>query len=177
MAGQFSVSHNFTPFIDTRLGIPATERYKAVGGTAFDTALQKKYGPCGMHAFVSADAIRWKRLRDEPIIPGAWGMFDSQNVVFWSENEGQYVAYFRYFLGRRRAIRRSTSKDFLHWTKPVEVGTQPMSAVFTLSIKGYLVQGASLLADVLPIRTGYHVSAPIHAEQVTVAEYGRITCH
>jgi hypothetical protein len=138
MAGQFSVSHNFTPFIDTRLGIPATERYKAVGGTAFDTALQKKYGPCGMHAFVSADAIRWKRLRDEPIIPGAWGMFDSQNVVFWSENEGQYVAYFRYFLGRRRAIRRSTSKDFLHWTKPVEVDANlPDEQLYTNNVWPY----------------------------------------
>ena len=28
----FLVTHNFTPFIDTRPGVPATERYKALGG-------------------------------------------------------------------------------------------------------------------------------------------------
>jgi len=138
MAGEFSVSHNFTPFIDARPGVPAEERYKAVGGNAFEPALQAKYGPCGMHAFVSADAIRWKRLQKEPIIPGAWGKFDSQNVVFWSEHEGQYVAYFRFFIGGRRAIRRSTSNDFLHWTDPVDVDANlPDEQLYTNNVWPY----------------------------------------
>jgi len=138
MAGEFSVSHNFTPFIDTRPGVPPEARYKAVGGTAYDKALQEKYGPCGMHAFTSADGIHWKRLRKEPIIPGAWGKFDSQNLVFWSPMEGRYVAYFRYFTGGRRAIRRSTSEDFLHWTDPVDVDANlPDEQLYTNNVHPY----------------------------------------
>jgi len=138
MAGEFSVSHNFTPLIDARPCAAAEARYKAVGGTAYDKALEEKYGPCGMHAFTSADGIHWKRLRKEPIIPGAWGKFDSQNLVFWSPMEKRYVAYFRYFAGGRRAIRRSTSEDFLRWTDPVDVDANlPEEQLYTNNVHPY----------------------------------------
>jgi len=124
VANEFGPCHNFTPFIDTRPGIPADQRYKALGGLTYFECPEKrqwpaKYGPDGLRAFVSADGIRWKRLRQEPVIPGDWGKFDSQNVAFWSEAEQQYVSYFRFFDGGRRAVKRSTSKDFLNWTEPV----------------------------------------------------------
>jgi len=63
-------SHNFAPFLDTRPGVPQSERYKAAAGT------QKT----GLAAFVSSDGIRWKKMREEPIITE--GAFDSQNVTF-----------------------------------------------------------------------------------------------
>lgn len=124
VANELGACHNFTPFIDTRPGIPAEQRYKAIGGLTYFECPEKsqwpaKYGPDGLRAFVSADGIRWKRLRDEPVIPGTWGKFDSQNVAFWSEVEQQYVCYFRTFEGGRRTVSRSTSRDFLQWTQPV----------------------------------------------------------
>ena len=80
-------SHNFCPFLDARPGVPLIERFKAVGGTQAS----------GLIAFVSADGIRWKKLREEPIFTK--GAFDSQNVAFWSESEGCYVLYFRTWTG------------------------------------------------------------------------------
>ena len=34
LAGQAPFSHNFAPFLDTRPGVPAAERYKALAGTS-----------------------------------------------------------------------------------------------------------------------------------------------
>jgi hypothetical protein len=116
------VCHNFCPFIDTRPGVPAGERYKALGGVI----LRNPGG--GLIAFASADGIRWRRMADKPVITK--GAFDSQNVSFWSESEGKYVAYIRTFtsgvstatqwrLDGLRSVSRATSDDFIHWTDPV----------------------------------------------------------
>jgi hypothetical protein len=110
-------SSDFSPFLDTRPGVAAAERYKALAGTM----------RTGLVAFVSADGIRWRKLREEPVFPATkQPSFDSQNLAFWSESERQYVAYYRTFksfpgLGRVRWITRSTSEDFLHWTTPQEM--------------------------------------------------------
>jgi len=116
------VCHNFCPFIDARPGVPAGERYKALGGVI----LRNPGG--GLIAFASADGIRWRRMADKPVITK--GAFDSQNVAFWSETEGKYVAYIRTFtagvstatqwrLDGLRSVSRATSDDFIHWTDPV----------------------------------------------------------
>ena len=126
LADELLVNHNFTPFIDTRPGVPPEERYKAVGGLRFNAQFQhlrEKYGAGGLKAYVSPDGIHWKRIQKEPVIPEGWGAFDSQNVAFWSDLEGCYCCYFRTFVKGFRSISRSTSKDFIHWTEPV-----PMNA-------------------------------------------------
>lgn len=141
----FLVTHNFTPFIDTRPGIPANERYKALGGGRYPAEnwggwktdderklLREKYGPGGLKAFASADGLHWRLLKDEPVIAEGLGSFDSQNGAFWSDAEQQYVCYFRWFDEGRRAIRRSTSKDFLHWTEPVNMrANEPGEHLYT----------------------------------------------
>ena len=122
---EFLVNHNFTPFIDTKPGVPAAEKYKALGGIAFQphqTAVRDKRGPGGLKAFVSPDGVHWKKLRDEPVVPEEWGKyFDSQNYAFWSESEQRYVCYFRRFIKGCRGIARTTSEDFVHWTPFVEM--------------------------------------------------------
>lgn len=113
LAGDPPFSHNFSPFIDTRPGCPADQRYKALSGL----------DQTGLVAFISADGLRWTKLRDEPVIPrktpfkAEW-MFDSQNVAFWSASEQKYVSYFRVYDGVRR-IARSESADFVTWSEPV----------------------------------------------------------
>jgi hypothetical protein len=106
--------HNFTPFLDTRPGVPANERFKALGGTV-NTPRK------GLAAFLSGDGIHWRKLRPEPVLTYTREYaFDSQNVSFWSELEGCYVCYFRHFLDRKlRSIGRTTSRDFVTWTEPV----------------------------------------------------------
>lgn len=122
---EFAVNHNFTPFIDTKPGVPADQKYKALGGLAFQAhqaATREKRGPGGLKAFVSPDGIHWKKLRDEAVIPEEWGKyFDSQNYAFWSETEQAYVCYFRRFIKGLRGIARTTSQDFITWTPLVEM--------------------------------------------------------
>ncbi len=110
--------HNFSPMIDARPGVPAEERFKALGGTG-------SLGGVGLVAFVSGDGIHWRKLAPEPVIPPTvpWEnvhLFDSQNVAFWSESEGRYVCYFRSYDGLRK-IARIESEDFIHWTNPKEL--------------------------------------------------------
>ncbi len=111
LAGSAPFSHNFSPFIDSRPGVAASERFKALAGTA-------KSGLC---VFASADGIRWKKWREQPVLRE--GAFDSQNVAFWSEAEKCYVAYFRTWTegGFRgfRTISRAVSPDLLNWSSPV----------------------------------------------------------
>ncbi len=127
LMNEFLVTHNFTPFIDTRPGVPEAEKYKALGGLAYQPhkehlAVREKRGPGGLKAFVSPDGIHWKKLRDKPVVPEEWGKyFDSQNYAFWSDSEQAYVCYFRRFIKGYRGIARTTSKDFINWTPFVEM--------------------------------------------------------
>ena len=147
----FLVTHNFTPFIDTRPDTPAEQRYKALGGGRYPVEnwggwktpderkkLREKYGPGGLKAFASADGLQWKLLQKEPVLHEDLGSFDSQNVAFWSDAEERYVAYFRFFKNGQRAIRRSTSEDFLHWTEPVDMqANEPGEHLYTSVTQPY----------------------------------------
>jgi hypothetical protein len=109
-----TATHNFSPFLDTRPGVPADQRFKAFGGTMDSN---------GLTAWASADGYRWRKLAPDPVITKAMVpykyMFDSQNVPFWSAAENRYVAYYRVFEDGIRRIVRSESTDFLKWSAPV----------------------------------------------------------
>lgn len=144
-ADTFLVTHNFTPFIDKRPGVPKEERYKALGGGSYPDAnwggwkspderakLIARYGPGGLKAFASPDGFHWKVMQKTPVLSQEIGKFDSQNVAFWSEAEECYVCYFRWFDQGRRAIRRSTSPDFLNWSEPVDMkANEPGEHLYT----------------------------------------------
>ena len=111
--GEKMGSHNFSPFLDRRPGVDGEQRFKALAGV---------HSGGGLYALVSPDGIHWKKIQDKPVITSEAFAFDSQNVSFWSEAENRYVCYFRSWLmqpSNRRSISRTTSKDFLKWTKPV----------------------------------------------------------
>ena len=59
------VTHNFTPFIDTRPGNPPAERFKGFGGL-FRMAGHRSTD--GLMGFASADGVHWKKMSDRPII-------------------------------------------------------------------------------------------------------------
>ena len=109
-----SVTHNFSPFLDDRPGVPAGEQFKAFGGTMEGG---------GLMAYKSADGLRWEKMAEAPVITKAMVpykyMFDSMNVPFWSTAEGKYLCYYRVFEGGIRRIVRSESADFMKWSPPV----------------------------------------------------------
>lgn len=125
LANLAPFSHNFSPFPDTRPGVPGEERYKALAGTS----------ATGLVAFVSADGLHWRKAQDAPVI--TQGAFDSQNVAFWSATEGKYLCYFRTWsetqFGGFRTVSRATSEDFLHWSEPVPMrfGDTPPEHLYT----------------------------------------------
>lgn len=163
LANAAPASHNFSPFLDSRPGVPADQRYKALGGLATS----------GLIGYVSADGIRWRKLRDAPVLTA--GSFDSQNVSFWSESEERYVCYFRTFkrvggVGYRW-ISRATSPDFLHWDTPVEMsfGDAPPEHLYTNQTRPYFraphlyiataarfMPGRQVLTDEQARATGVH---------------------
>jgi len=131
LAGQAPFSHNFSPFLDTRPGVPAAERYKALAGTV----------DSGLHGFVSEDGLRWRRMEGGPLLKE--GAFDSQNVGCWSEAEGRYLVYLRSWTGGGfagfRSISRATSVDFRTWTRPepMTFGDAPPEHLYTSQTQPY----------------------------------------
>ena len=131
LANAAPITHNFSPFFDQNPEAKPSEKYKALGGT------QKS----GLVAFVSADGKHWEKIQEEPVF--TQGVFDSQNVVFWSESEQQYVCYFRSWTGKGykgfRSVSRTTSRDFIHWSDPVPMGfgNTPYEHLYTQQTSPY----------------------------------------
>jgi len=125
LADNAPFSHNFSPFLDTNPDTSPSERYKAFAGTS----------KTGLTGFQSADGVHWQKIRDTPLFTE--GIFDSQNVAFWSQSENCYACYFRTWTGEGyggfRTISRTTSKDFIHWSEPIEMdfGDHPREHLYT----------------------------------------------
>jgi hypothetical protein len=142
LAGMPPLLHNFTPFLDTRPGVKAEERYKALSGHPGPGDKRGKSEPgWGLFAFVSGDGVHWTKKNEViPYQPEWRHAFDSQNVAFWSDAEQQYVCYFRTWTNaeRLRSISRTTSTDFTRWTKPVAMNpNQPGEHLYTNQTQPY----------------------------------------
>lgn len=120
-------THNLSVHYDARPGVPADERYKAVGGGAGNNPKLKFSGLTrGLYRFVSADGKTWRRLPGEPLFVDY--ALDSQNVLTWLPAENCFAIYIRTWTGDKkgvkfdyksiRTIARSTSADFTNWTEP-----------------------------------------------------------
>ena len=131
LADVAPVTHNFSPFLDSRPGVPAAQRFKGLGGNEHS----------GLIAFASPDGLKWTRIQEEAVFRD--GMFDSQNVSFWSEAESRYLCYFRTWSGGGysgfRTVSRTTSEDFLSWTKPevMSFGETPQEHLYTNQTHAY----------------------------------------
>ena len=107
-------ANNVAVFRDERSGVPDGQRYKAVG----------RWGggrPSRLYGLVSPDGIRWEMAGSGPLMvaPEEDPQFDSPVGAFWDAARERYVVYARGWHppggGGIRAIRRSTSTDFVHW--------------------------------------------------------------
>jgi len=131
LANEAPSSHNFSPFLDKNPNADPNQRYKALAGE----------DKVGLRAYVSPDGLHWKKLQEKAVISGF--AFDSQNVAFWSESEQCYLCYFRSWTGGGyngfRSVSRTTSKDFIEWTKPVAMtfGDTPLEQLYTQQTSPY----------------------------------------
>ena len=135
--GDGGSCHDFSPFIDTNPACKPESRYKATGaGMKTDK---------GVWAYHSPDGIHWKPMIDRPVFDK--GVFDSQNVSFWSPVEKKYVLYYRVFskpgYTGTRLVNRAVSDDYLNWTDegtiafPEGEGPHPLAQFYVSQIKSY----------------------------------------
>ena len=101
-------------------------------------------------------------------------MFDSQNVAFWSELEECYVCYFRTWTGQGysgyRTVSRTTSRDFVHWTKPapMKFGDAPMEHLYTNQTHPYFRAPHIYLGIAARFMPGRQVISEEQAKQLSV---------
>lgn len=130
-SGGDKCSHNFSPFLDIRRGVPKKQKFKALAGIH----------PDGVFAFESEDGIHWKKIQDKAVISSEKFAFDSQSIAFWSVVENAYVCYFRSWQtphGKLRTISRTTSKDFLNWTEAIATNPNlPGEHLYTSQLHPY----------------------------------------
>jgi len=113
------------------VGGPLPE-YKAIGvdrgGGRGPLPLEKR---ATLRGFASPDGLHWRVLEPDPLLVAPddrWPMFDSHNVAFWDDVQGQYTIYARGWIEPGiRAIRRSVSSDFRTWTDLsfIDLGDSP----------------------------------------------------
>ena len=177
------VPHNFIAFVDTRPGIPASERYKGLGGL-FPISEEQRFSN-GLMGFTSADGIRWRQIKKEPLIDASLQTFTdtTPSPTFWSAHEGQYVCYVRTWkrdpsrpiprkgwIGNVRWIGRTTSKDFLTWT-PVQMmdpGDDPMEHIYTNQTSPYFRAPHIYLAVAARLMRGRQVVTEKQAKELRV---------
>ena len=81
-----AASHNFTPFIDTRPGVPASERFKALTGSFKDGR--------PFWGYVSGDGIHWSKISKEPLLNKKnWPLRSDGSSIpcFWSIQRRKYA--------------------------------------------------------------------------------------
>ena len=107
--------NNVSVFRDGREGVPEDERYKAVGRWSMGK-------PSQIYGMVSPDGIRWTLVQNQALIVAKESdpQFDSPLSAFWDARRGCYCLFVRGWYpdgpqNRIRAIRDTTSEDFLHW--------------------------------------------------------------
>ena len=124
-------THCFVAFKDGNPDCPPEARYKAI-------ARGRPVGKKGLYVFQSPDGIRWKLIKNEPVITE--GAFDSQNLAFWDSHAKVYREYHRTFVNGVRSIMTGTSSDFVNWTKPVHLAYQkgiPHQHLYTNAVQPY----------------------------------------
>lgn len=125
-------------FKDPRPDCPPDQRYKAgcVVNLRRPSNAPGSLG-LGLAALVSPDGLRWRFLRDEPILTD--GAFDSHNIVFYDEARACYVAYYRDFDKGVRLIKRATSPDFLRWSpgQYLDLGPGPREHLYKNAAAAY----------------------------------------
>ena len=170
------------PHRDVNPAAPPERRYLAPGvrlltsaNSSFDAA-GGAGEQRGLFLFASADAVHWRTLSDEPIVTNRsvfyspTNLLDSDNSLFWDVPSGQYFLYIRdQWLAPGsgaaiRGMRRTTSKDLVHWSYPewIQMHPSPPDEFYTSGARPYFRAPHFYLA--FPMRFLVHRNAPLPPE-------------
>jgi hypothetical protein len=146
VVGNFD--YNSAPWIDTRPGVPESERIKATASEPLSgerhTAYVDPAGPKRLVFWASADGFTFRKLDPQPdLVSDLQNCFDGGTTMFWSEAEQQYVFYYRWYDGEwgrgHRSMARTTSKDLMTWTPsvPMTYGDTPREQFYINNTQPY----------------------------------------
>lgn len=181
--GEPRFSFPCAPFVDARPGVPASERVKMVESVPVSgethTAMKDPAGPKRLVFWASADGFSFRRLDPQPdFVSTLPNSFDGGNTMFWSEAEGQYVLYYRWFdaeWGRRhRTMARATSKDLMTWTEPVPMtyGDSPREQFYVNNTQPYFRAPHLYLAPAARFMSGRQVLDEKRADAIGLRTIG-----
>ena len=121
-------------FCDEREGVDENEKFKGFRSEAVSgekhTPNKAPTGAMRLVFYASPDGLNFHKMNPQPeLVSELPNSFDGGNTMFWSEEEQQYVLYYRYSVKLRtdrnapnvtwhRSVARMTSKDFYNWSKP-----------------------------------------------------------
>jgi hypothetical protein len=146
--GTSSFEYNSAPWVDTRPGVPDSERVKATTSEPLSGERHTSYvdpaGPKRLVFWASADGFRFRKLDPQPdLVSDLRNCFDGGNTLFWSEVEQQYVLYYRWYdaeWGRGyRSMARTTSADLMRWSPsvPMTYGDTPREQFYVNNTQPY----------------------------------------
>jgi hypothetical protein len=177
--GEPRFSFPCAPFVDTRPGVPASERVKMIESVPVSgerhTAMTDPAGPKRLVFWASPDGFSFRKLDPQPdFVSHLPNSFDGGNTMFWSEAEGQYVLFFRCNDGGR-SMARTTSKDFMTWTKPVPMtyGDSPREQFYTNNTQPYFRAPHLFVAPAARFMAGRQVLDEKRAEAVGLRPIGK----
>jgi len=165
------------PWVDTRGGVPPDERIKAQTSEPLSgekhTAYVDPAGPKRLVLWGSADGLTFHKLDPQPeIVSHLRNCFDGGNTMFWSEAEGQYVLYYRWYDGEwgggHRTMARTTSRDLLHWSDPVPMtyGGTPREQFYVNNTQPYFRAPHIYVAPAARFMEGRRVVTDAQAEAI-----------
>jgi hypothetical protein len=177
--GEPRFSFPCAPFVDTRPGVPPSERVKMIESVPVSgekhTAMTDPAGPKRLVFWASPDGFAFRKLDPQPdFVSHLPNSFDGGNTMFWSEAEGRYVVYFRCNDGGR-SMARATSKDLMTWTKPVPMsyGDAPREQFYTNNTQPYFRAPHLFVAPAARFMQGRQVLDEKRAEAVGVQTIGK----
>jgi hypothetical protein len=172
------------PWVDTRPGVPASERVKMIESVpvsgAAHTAMRDPAGPKRLVFWASADGFTFRKLDPQPdFVSGLRNSFDGGNTMFWSQAEGQYVLYYRWYdndWGKGyRTMARTTSTNLMTWTKPVPMtyGDTPREQFYVNNTQPYFRAPHLYLAPAARFMEGRQVLDEKRATAIGLQSIGR----
>jgi hypothetical protein len=177
--GEPRFSFPCAPFVDTRPGVPASERVKMLESVPVSgerhTAMTDPAGPKRLVFWGSPDGFSFRKLDPQPdFVSHLPNSFDGGNTMFWSEAEGRYVIFFRCNDGGR-SMARATSKDLMTWTKPVPMsyGDAPREQFYTNNTQPYFRAPHLYVAPAARFMEGRQVLDEKRAEAVGLRPIGK----
>lgn len=89
----------------------------------------------GIYVAFSPDGVHWQPSNHNPVLPL---ISDTAHGVFWDQRLGKYVGYVRAKPAKYgRAVARTESEDFEHWTLPEVCFLPPRFQFYSMGVTSY----------------------------------------